>query len=92
MKACIDCGNPASAKEYNTTQCSNCYTKYKQALRVIRSQFKSKYGNWICGRCGRAHTGTRNFCWECGDSKNNASWADGKDRPLQDSTVNQNLV
>ena len=92
MKKCLDCDNPASGRNYSPTQCLKCYSKYKQALRVIRSQFMSKNGNWICGKCGRAHSGNRNFCWDCGDSKNNASWADGNDMPLPNSEIKENLV
>lgn len=92
MKKCIDCGEPASDKRYIASQCEHCYSKFKQAIKILRSQFSSKHGNWICGKCGRGHSNKKSFCWECGDSKNNASWADGKDKELRSTEINENLV
>jgi hypothetical protein len=85
MKKCIECGLEASKKAYIASQCENCYSKFKQAIRIMRLQFSSKHGNWVCGKCGRGHCNKKSFCWECGASKDQASWADGHDRILDSS-------
>jgi hypothetical protein len=80
-KTCKKESNDLVMPEYRPRECANCYVKRKVASKTKNGFTRSKWGNWICSGCNRTHPTRKNFCFECGKSKEEASWTD-KDAQL----------
>ena len=68
-------GKLGPPKEYRPKMCSPCYSKKKLVARTLVGQYKTKYGEWICGECDRVHSKRRKFCFDCGKPQHQAAWS-----------------
>jgi phage FluMu protein Com len=73
---CISCDKELESNHspYLGKLCHNCYVKAKQKQKAMAGTYITKEGTWVCENCERTHSKKKLFCWECGDSQENATW------------------